>query len=435
MTGDVGQAPVGIGPENRAVLAEATARYGTPAYVYFMDRVRARFDVLQEAFDGLFGVSYAVKCNPNHAVLEGIRDKVETLDCSSIGEVERALAAGYSADHLTFSGPAKREAELARAVEVEVAEMVCESLWEMETLNRMAAAAGKTVTVFPRINPARMPRNFGVNMAGRASQFGIDEEDLDSVLDALPRLEHLRFGGFHIYSGTNSLSAEAIAENFAIFAELFTRFARSHDLTPNKLIFGSGFGIPYLHDDEPLDIGALAKLIKPIIAEMRTEPRLADARLSLEMGRWLIGSEGVFLTSVINEKDSRGTAIRMCDAGFNAHLSACGMMGTVIRRNWRIWKVSEPSDAPLETYTLVGPLCTTIDAIASKIQLPRLFRGDVIAIEASGAYGFTASPTQFISQPVPREIVVEGPCDSPAVRDVSQPLRGSAPLGEVHGGN
>lgn len=410
----------------RTILRDLALARGTPCYVYFASGVRARFERLAAAFGGRFGVSFAVKSNPNGALLRSIREEVETLDVSSIGEVERALAAGYPASLLTFSGPAKRPQELERALALGVGEMVCESLWEAETLNRLAAAGSHRVPVLVRINPLRMPRGFGVNMAGRPSQFGIDEEQLEAALDRFRQLANLELKGFHIYSGTNCLDAEAIAENFEIFIDLFARASRHHGFAPEKLVFGAGFGIPYVAGDAPLDIMRVAELVNPRIDAMRENPQLRDARCVLEMGRWLVGPEGYFLTSVINEKSSRGTEIRMCDAGFNNHLAACGMMGTIIRRNWPFFRVSDGPEAPRREYLLVGPLCTTIDMLASGIELPPLRRGDVLAIEMSGAYGLTASPTRFISHPEAREYLVEDG-ERPRIADVTETTAGTAP--------
>jgi diaminopimelate decarboxylase len=144
-----------------------------------------------------------------------------------------------------------------------------------------------------------------------------------------------------------------------------------------------------------------------MIDRLKANARYRNTQCVLEMGRWLIGQAGYLLTSVVGEKLSRGKEFRICDAGFNNHLSACGMMGTVIRRNWRINKISPggEGDGLPQTYNLVGPLCTTIDLIASDIKLPPLHRGDIIAIEGSGAYAHTASPSRFISHPEPREVL------------------------------
>lgn len=408
----------------RSILQRVAREHPTPAYVYFLDRIRDRFDRVRDAFEGRFAISYAVKANPCVPLIERILDKVATLDVSSIGEAERGLHAGCPAERMTFSGPAKRRFELERAVEIGLGEMVCESVRELEALDEIARAAGRTMDCLIRINPRRAPRKFGVQFAGKPSQFGIDEEDVEGVLARFGQWPSLRLIGFHIYSGTNSLDADAISENFAIFIELFARFAEVIGITPRKLVFGSGFGIPYYPDDTPLDLDRIASLINPQIDAMRANPRLARAELVLEMGRYLVGPEGYLLTRVVGEKASRGAEIRLCDAGFNNQLAACGMMGAVIRRNWSISNVSADDARPTAEYVLVGPLCTSIDTLASEIDLPEVRVGDVLGVASSGAYGLTSSPTRFISHPEPREILVVGESEGAEILDVTEsPLR------------
>ncbi|MCA8926987.1 MAG: type III PLP-dependent enzyme [Alphaproteobacteria bacterium] len=400
-----------------SLLRQAAADYGTPLYVYDVDIVRARFAELDALFGGRFGVSYAVKSNPNIGLLSAIRDCVTTFDVSSYGEMERALSSGCPASDVTFSGPGKRVEEIHRAVRAGLGELVLESVEEAEIANAAAGEFGCKQGALLRINPISVPRRFGVNMAGKPSQFGVDEEDIETAIPRILALPNIDLIGFHIYSGTNSLSHEAIAENFAIFLEVFRKAATLTGRPPQKLVFGSGFGLPYLPTDETLDVAALAAQVIPAIDAFRAEPLMGEAELVLEMGRWLVGPAGWLLTAVIGGKTSRGTTFRICDAGFNNHLAACGMMGTVIRRNWRFANISRP-EAEEEVYTLVGPLCTTIDVLASAIALPRLETGDVIAIDYSGAYGLTASPTRFISHPEPREVLLEGS----EVRDVTESL-------------
>ncbi len=394
-------------PTQTETLARVGREIGTPCFVYFADEIDARLRMLERIFAGRFGVSYAVKANPNHRLLGWLDGRVTTLDCSSAGEIDRALAAGFAASDLTFSGPAKRLFELERAVEVGCGEVVCESEWEFERLDALSARAGRRTVVFPRINPLRGPRKFGVHMAGRASQFGIDEEVLDPILDRLSAWKSLEFGGFHIYSGTNCLDADAVCENFEIFLELFSRFSAGHGLRSRKLVFGSGFGIPYTDGETPLDVEAVGDRMLPQLEALKADPQLCDAECVLEMGRWLVGPAGYFLVSVIGEKRSRGTEIRLCDGGMNNHLGACGLLGQVIRRNYPMWSITAPEDRPEQELTLVGPLCTTIDTLATKLRIRDLHRGDLVAVGSSGAYGPSSSPSGFISHPKAREVWVE----------------------------
>jgi diaminopimelate decarboxylase len=407
----------------RRTLDRIGREFGTPCYVYFLDCIHGQIASLKRAFGGRFAISYAIKANPNGALLGQLREAIDMLDASSLGELDRALEAGYKADRLTFSGPGKRPFELERAVELDGVEVVCESEQELEDLDTLADLQSRSVPVLVRINPKHVPRKFGVNLAGKPSPFGIDEEDVPAVLGRLGRGQwpHLDFRGFHIYSGSNALDAETIAENFGIFIDLFVRFAQAQELKPQTLIFGSGFGIPYHNDQAPLALGRLAELINPLIDRIRDCHHLADARCVLELGRFLVGPHGYFLTSVVNEKRSRGTEIRICDGGMNNHLAACGLMGMVIRRNWPMWKVSPGAAGSLHEYMLTGPLCTTIDTLGQQVRLPELHRGDLIAVGSSGAYGLTSSPVRFISHPEPREYLVVGSGEDAAVIDISVP--------------
>jgi diaminopimelate decarboxylase len=402
-------------------LRGCARQFGTPCYVYFMGEALARVETLKRLFGGRFDVSFAVKSNPNLTVLSQFLGHVATYDVSSFAEAQRVRAIGADPKHITFSGPGKREEELRRAVQAGVGEIVCESVEEALSVDRYASRLERKAGILVRINPLRAPKSFSVNMAGKPSQFGIDEEAMEPALATIASLKNTDLLGLHIYAGTNSLNAEAIIENFCNFMDVFDRACRSIDCKPKKLIFGSGFGIPYLPDDEELDVAGIAAAINPGLDAFKSDPRYRDTQCVLEMGRWLIGRAGYLLTSVIREKTSRGTEFRICDAGFNNQLVACGMMGTIIRRNWRIAKISAAGHHADEegSYTLTGPLCTTVDLIASNIRLPALHRGDVLAIEGSGAYGLTASPTRFISHPEPREILVTAAGD---IVDVSESL-------------
>lgn len=403
----------------RAALRHAISRAETPAYVYFADEIHRRVRHVHEAFGGRFEISYAVKSNPNAGVLSTLAPLVHTLDASSSGELDRGLQAGYPGSRLTFSGPAKRDFELQRAVEIGCGLVVCESSDEIGRLNEFARDADRRVSVAIRINPRRAPRKFGVNMAGKPSQFGVDEEQLEAVAAERAGWSHVDLRGFHIYSGTNSLSEEAIAENFGIFVELFTQASDLFHIHPTTLIFGSGFGIPYHDDQAPLDVPLLATLVNPLVDRLRTIGRLRGATCVLEMGRYLVGPAGYFLTRVVARKHSRGTELCLCDGGFNNHLAAFGLMGTVIRRNWSMWNLSASLGSPRHRYTLVGPLCTTIDTLAQDVELQEVAVGDVIAVGASGAYGLTASPLNFISHPPPRELLVDSTAGGLSMDDVS----------------
>lgn len=389
-----------------ALLAAAADRFGTPAYVYLADAIEDRIATLRQSFGRWFGLSYAVKANPNPALLAWMLGRVDSLDISSGGELARALAAGWDPARLSFTGPAKREAELAAAVSAGPVEMVLESLREARALSRLAVAAGRVQPVLVRLSPDRVPRGFGDHMAGRPSPFGIDVEEAAPALAKIAALPGLALSGLHIYSGTQSLKPEAIAENWRIFLDIFRSACAGLDLAPDRLVFGAGLGIPYHEGDMALDLSAIAADIGHDLDAFRAEPRFAATRLTLELGRYLVGEAGFFLTRVVALKASRGATLALCDGGMNAHLAASGHFGMVIKRNYRMHRVG--GGTPTVKVDLTGPLCTSIDRLGSGVLLPPLVEGDVIAIHASGAYGPTASPTGFISHPTPREVLAQG---------------------------
>lgn len=409
---------------NNALLKSAAQTYGTPLYVYDADGVRDRIDMLRTLFAGRFEISYAIKANPAVGLLKAIRPSLDRFDASAGFEVLRALEAGMPADRITFSGPAKKRWELELAVDREIGELVLESLDEAIELSALAQERGRRQQCVLRINPIRIPRKFGASMAGTPSQFGVDEEDIADVIPRLVALPGIELEGFHIYSGTNCLDAAAIAENFAIFAELFKRAADLAGHQISRLIFGSGMGIPYHDGESSLDHAALPALVAPVLDDLQTHPLLANAQPILELGRWLVGENGWLLTSVVQAKHSRGKDIRACDAGFNNHLAACGMMGSVFRRNWQFDNLDNP-EGTVGEYTLVGPLCTSIDRLAVDLEMPEPRKGDVIAIPRSGAYGLTSSPSRFISHPEPREVLASGG----ELTDISESLHNHPPGG------
>jgi diaminopimelate decarboxylase len=398
-----------------SLLSSIAQQHGTPCYVYDIDFLKTRATELRAAFGERFQLSYAVKANPNAYLLERMKDIVERLDISSGGELVRSLKAGWDPELISFTGPGKVNWELQASVDASIGQVIVESLQEADRLNAMAIAAGKVQGILVRIAPADMPAGFGVNMAGKPCQFGVDEEDADAVLAEVKNMKGLRIEGLHIYSGTQCLKAGAIAENYLNFIRIFRELCEKHDITPKKLVFGSGLGVPYYQEDTPLDLSVIANAVLPALDEFKQQPRFANTILALEVGRYLVGEAGRYLTSVVHVKQSRGTQVAVCDGGMNHNNSACGHMGSVIPRNYRMFVPSATDATPQEHYEIYGPLCTSIDRLARKVQLPQLQRGSVLALECSGAYGLTASPMHFISHRPAKEVAVE----KGEIRDVS----------------
>ncbi len=391
-------------------------RIGTPCYIYDFTALDCRIDRLSQLFEGMFQPSYAVKSNPNLALLQRIAGQVPFIDASSAHEVERALSVGVAPERITWSGPGKRHRDLS-AIAGRGVTIVVEAEDEIDQLAAICAGFDAPQPVILRINPDHVPRGFGASMSGKPSQFGIDQPRANHAIDRIMAASGLRLIGFHAYTGSMCLSPEPIAENIANLATIFRAATLHAGIRPEKLIFGAGFGVPYHAGQEPLDVGAVQALTAPVIRDLAADPLLSGAHRLLELGRWITAPCGALVTSVLSAKQSRGLRIAVCDAGFNNHLAACGMMGAVFQKNYPIvvLRRTGADHAPVE-HMLAGPLCTTIDQLARKIDLPPLSRGDVLAVMMSGAYGLTASPTRFISHPEPAEYALE----NGALHDISE---------------
>lgn len=393
-----------------ALLTRAADEFGTPTYVYVTEEITDRLEELQSAFGRWFALSYAVKSNPNTALLRWMRGKMDNLDISSGGEFQLAMTAGWDPALLSFTGPAKTRPELETVIHGGLGELVIESLREAKLANDVACQAGLIQRVVIRIAPDRVPKGFGDHMAGRPSPFGIDIEDASESLRIIAALPNLTIAGFHIYSGTQSLKPDAICDNWRIFMSIFRTLCAEHDIRPQRLIFGSGLGVPYHPGDVPLNLADIAATIGPEFDDFKAEPRFQDTDLVLELGRHLVGEAGYFVTRTVSVKQSRGSRIVICDGGLNANLAASGNFGMVLRRNYIIHRIGgdESGSLPEEKIDISGPLCTSIDKLGGGVALPKVSEGDLIAVHGCGAYGPTASPIFFIAQTLPKEVLAIG---------------------------
>ena len=304
-----------LSQSDRDRLEHVARECETPCYVYFLDDMVDRCQSLRKVFGDQLKLSYAVKSNPNVDVLQALRAAVDYFDISSIAEAEWVSQAGGSPADCSFTGPAKREFELRRSVSTGIREVVLEGIHEIDQLESIAAELNQSVDVLIRINPNSAPAKFGLQMSRKPTQFGFDEEDLETPIKRLKQCEHLNFAGWHIYAGSNCLDIEAIAENFRGMGERFIKYSEEFSLTPRRLVFGAGFGVPYLPDEEPLTVDKIAQSIPPILSELKNHEIIAGAECLLELGRWIVGPSGYLITQVIgcllytspSPRDQRGS--------------------------------------------------------------------------------------------------------------------------------
>ncbi len=374
----------------------------TPLFVYSKDRLDARVAELRAALPPRIGINYAVKANPYAPVIVHMERLVDGFDIASSGELTMTNAAGIDPARVSFAGPGKRDDELEAAISAGVT-LNCESEGEARRSLAIGEKLGKAPRMALRVNPDFELKGSGMKMGGGAKQFGVDADKVPDlareVIDA-----GAEWRGLHIFTGSQALSAQAIIEAQTNVLNLAAKLSDEIGELLPKLNMGGGFGIPYFPNDEALDLAAVGAALNEHMANLPVP--LENTELCLELGRYLVGEAGVYLTRVIDRKVSHGTTYLVTDGGLHHQLAASGNFGTVVRRNYPV-AIANRYDAPVDdVVNVVGCLCTPLDRLADKAGLPRADVGDLVAVFCAGAYGASASPSAFLGHGPAAEMLV-----------------------------
>jgi diaminopimelate decarboxylase len=375
----------------------------TPFFAYDRRLLDARVALLRTTLPDGIDLSYAVKANPMPAVVQHLSSLVDGFDVASALEMHTALDTPAPATRISFAGPGKNPAELSQAVAAGVT-VTLESRTEAERVVSTGARLGVRPRVAVRVNPDFRVKGSGMRMGGGPQQFGIDAEQVPGLLAELSRAD-VDVLGFHVFAGSQNLDAEIIGEAQRATVELVIELAQSAPGPVTYLNLGGGFGIPYFDRDAPLDLGRVGESLATVLDE-RIRPNLPEARVVVELGRYIVGECGVYVTRVIDRKLSRGKTFLVVDGGLHHQLAATGNFGQVIRRNYPVAVGNRLEQDPAETVSVVGCLCTPLDLLADDVALPATEIGDLIVVFQAGAYGLTASPTAFLGHPEPVEVLV-----------------------------
>jgi diaminopimelate decarboxylase len=394
-----GQLAVGGMPLDRL-----TARVGsTPFFAYDRRLLTERIELLRRTMPPQLRIGYAVKANPMPAIVQHLAGLVDALDVASTREMQTALDTEICASSVSFAGPGKTEAEIVQAVAAGVT-IEMESATEVERIIRAGEMLGVRPRVAVRVNPDFQVKGSGMRLGGGPQQFGVDAERVPDLLSRLS-VADVEFRGFHVFAGSQNLNAEILCEAQRNTVELILALAENAPAPVQYVNLGGGFGIPYFDKDIALDLTAVGENLAELVDD-RIAPNLPDAEVVIELGRFIVGECGVYVTRIIDRKMSRGRAYLVVDGGMHHQLAASGNFGQVIRRNYPIAignRLTEPADTEV---TVVGCLCTPLDLLGDEVVLPDAQIGDSVVLFHAGAYGLTASPTAFLGHPVPTEVLV-----------------------------
>lgn len=394
-----GQLAVGGVPVERLAARVGT----TPYFAYDRALITGRVAALRATLPSTIRLSYAVKANPMPAVVQHLAGLVDAFDVASAHEMHTALDTTMPPAQVSFAGPGKTEAEIAQAVAAGVT-IELESPTEAARVVRAGERLGTKPRVAVRVNPDFQVKGSGMRMGGGPQQFGVDAEQVPGLLHSLES-QDIEVLGFHVFAGSQNLNAAIISEAQRRTVDLVLALAKSLPGPVRYVNLGGGFGIPYFDKDDPLDLGAVGRNLTELV-ESAIGPNLPDARVVVELGRYIVGECGVYVTRVVDRKVSRGRTYLVVDGGLHHQLAASGNFGQVIRRNYPVAVATRFDAPPEERATVVGCLCTPLDLLGDDIDLPRADVGDLVAIFQAGAYGLTASPTAFLGHPPAPEVLV-----------------------------
>ncbi|MDR2261123.1 MAG: pyridoxal-dependent decarboxylase, exosortase A system-associated [Azoarcus sp.] len=384
-------------------LRQLAARVGrTPFYAYDRGLVSRRVEELRNALPTRLKLHYAIKANPMPALVAHIAALIDGVDVASAGELKTALDAGIAPRNISFAGPGKSDNELRQAVAAGILVNI-ESFREIPLLAAAAKELGVPARVAVRVNPDFELKSAGMKMGGGPKPFGVDAAKVPELLQAIAGAG-LAFEGFHLFSGSQNLKAGAIAEALRKSFTLITELAASAPVPPKVINLGGGFGIPYFPGEQSLDLTPLGTALTSIVEE--AAKAFPQAEIVIELGRYLVGEAGIYVSRIVDRKVSNGEIFLVIDGGLHQHLAASGNFGQVLRKNFPAAIGNRMHALKAEAVTIVGPLCTPLDVLAERMVMARGEPGDLVVIFQSGAYGATASPQAFLGHPPVVEVLV-----------------------------
>jgi diaminopimelate decarboxylase len=381
-------------------LADIAAAVGTPAYVYSAGTLRRHARVFRAALSGLDSplIAFAVKANPNVAVLRLLGQEGFGADVVSEGEMRRALAAGIPADRIVFSGVGKTDAEMRAALAEGILQLNVESEGELRRLSAIAAGMGRTAEIAIRVNPDVDAGTLAKISTGKAeNKFGVPLDRVEALYAEAAMLPGIRPVGIAAHIGSQLFDLAPLEAAYAKLGQLVARLrAAGHSVT--RVDLGGGLGIPY--DPKlplpptPADYGAMVERVT------RAWPDADGIRLMFEPGRLIAGNAGVLLARVVTVKTGATRNFVVLDAAMN------DLIRPTLYGVYHDIRAVEPRAGEMVA-TIVGPVCETGDMFAENRAITPVKEGDLVCLMTAGAYGATMAGT-YNSRPLVPEVLVDG---------------------------
>ena len=398
-----------LGAHTASELAE---RFGTPFYAYDLDVVSRQVAALSDQLPTVVDLAYAVKANPNLAVLRHLAKLGLGADVASAGELRHVLRAGFSPDQVVFTGPGKRDEELHAAVDAGVRVVTVEGLGELRRLAAIAEGLGRRQPILLRAAVSDVARLERVRLIGDdgAGKFGMSGADLRIAAAEAAASAWLEPLGLHAFGASNVTNAGALAGHVEATVEAARVLAAGAGFPLRLVDAGGGLGIPYETHEDSLDLRGLGSRLHALAGRMADDPATRGTRILLEPGRFLVGASGAYVARVVERKSVGGHHVVILDGGIH-HVLRPALVG----QEHRVRPVSgvaatsaAASNGQRFPVTVAGPLCSGLDVFAQSVVMALPEPGDLVAVLDVGAYGATESMPFFLSHPLPPEVALRG---------------------------
>lgn len=387
---------------NHEVMANPTC------YIYDLEEVTERINEIDRFKLANVSLYYAMKANPNKAVLKHVlsHSGVAGIEIASIGELNIAREAGLESDSkVLFTGPGKTPVELKEAVKSKIRFINVESVVEAIHINKIAEQEGiEKVNVLLRVNINYFLDGASEYMAGMSTKMGIDQSRFYEDFAIISKLSHINVCGFHVFAADGVLDHKILLK-YTDFVFKFVKEAETVVGNIDVIDFGGGFGIDYTKSGRHFDVKAYFEGLEAAINKYSFE----NKEFILELGKYIVGSAGYYATRIVDIKDCKGMKHIVTAGGVN-HMR----LPIATDRKHPVYIISmgipklydEQIEVSNETVDIEGPLCMTEDKISWDEPIEHASIGDIVVLTQSGAYCYSASTLWFLSHQLPLELII-----------------------------
>jgi diaminopimelate decarboxylase len=387
-------------------LNENLSNLLTPCYIYSKDKLHDQIKKLRENLPPEIKVLYSLKANPNSDILGHLKNLVDGFDVSTPGEAARVFDIVKSPRYLSYVGPAKTKEDIATVLgNFPHTHVVVESTEEFHEVSKLGRSLDLKINVMIRLQMSMAYLASGRKVKEHFSQFGITEDEVEREFRNYLDAPFVNLLGFHCHAGSNFLNHSLVISNLAIFLDFVEKLVVEFGFSPKTVNLGGGFGLAVFPGQAEFDLREFCRLLERDLSQRKKNEYLKQVNFIFELGRYISGPAGTFLTKVLRKKKVGQRSVAILDGGFPQNMGLVGF-DQIIKKRQVFRVLVHRDDRPEELVTLVGPSCYSADVLAEDILLPRLEVGDHIFVSNSGAYGKSFSPTEFLSCKKPGEFLI-----------------------------